>query len=183
TLEWERGDLIADYPASGGWTLTYKFNSRSPAGAFTITASLSGDKYVVSVVPATTDGYVASNRKVTGQSGYIWTAVMSGAGGTFTVDSGTCDVQAKVSTSAGQDARSHVKKVLDALEATIEGKATTDQLNYAIAGRSLSRMTPEQLIVWREKYRAEYLRELNAERIANGLGVKNQVKVRFGGVR
>lgn len=79
----------------------------------------------------------------------------------------------------GHDNRSHVKKVLDALEDTIEGKASQDQLSYSIAGRSLSRMSPTELLDWRQRYQVEYKRELAAEKINAGLGTGNKVKVRI----
>ena len=80
---------------------------------------------------------------------------------------------------SGYDNRSHVKKVLDALEATLENKASQDQLSYSIAGRSLSRLSPTELIQWRDRYREEYNREVQAERIAQGLGNSNKIRVRM----
>ena len=77
-------------------------------------------------------------------------------------------------TVPGND-MSHVEKVLNALNATIEGKATTDVLNYSIRGRSLGRMSPQELLDWRDKYLQFYKEELYEEDIANGLSVERGV--------
>ena len=52
--------------------------------------------------------------------------------------------------------------MLDAIEALIEGRATKDVSSYSIAGRSLTRMTPDELVKWRSTYRAEVARQRNA---------------------
>lgn len=55
----------------------------------------------------------------------------------------------------GQDLRSHAKKVLDAIEAVLEKRATKDQESHTIAGRSLSRTPIADLLMLRDRYRAE----------------------------
>jgi len=96
------------------------------------------------------------------------------------VSNGSFEVKPKFSAMPdGHDNRSHVKKTLDALEATIEGKASQDQLSYSIAGRSMSRMSPAELLEWRDRYRTEYEREVSRERIAAGKGSGNKIKFRI----
>lgn len=53
------------------------------------------------------------------------------------------------------DTRSHAEKVLEAIEALIEGRATKDVSSYSIAGRSLTRLTPDELVKWRSFYKNE----------------------------
>lgn len=77
------------------------------------------------------------------------------------------------------DFRSHVKKVLDAIESLLEGKATADAMSYSIGGRSISKMGPTELLKWRDVYRVEYERELDAEGIAKGLDSRRRIGVRF----
>lgn len=87
----------------------------------------------------------------------------------FYVDSGSVTYEINYATlTTGQDNRSHVKKVLDALEAMIEGKATSDQIYYMIEGRALSRIPPDQLMMWYEKYKHMYEQELKLERRKRG---------------
>ena len=106
--------------------------------------------------------------------------ITTGAGVRAYVETGTFEVKGRFANMpSGNDSRTHVKKVLDALEATLEGKASQDQLSYSIAGRSLSRLNPSDLITWRDHYKAEYNREVQAERIAAGLGNTNKIRVRM----
>lgn len=79
----------------------------------------------------------------------------------------------------GNDEQSHVKKVLDALEAVIEGKASKDQLSYSIQGRSLSRMSWTEILMVYDKYKALYFREKQAARIKKGLKTGSNIQVRF----
>ena len=76
---------------------------------------------------------------------------------------------------------SHAKIVLDAIEAVIENRATMDQSSMSIAGRSLSRLSIDELLTFRARYRAEYLKEVKQLRIKNKRGSGNTIKVNFGG--
>jgi len=46
----------------------------------------------------------------------------------------------------------HVETVIAALETVLEGKATSDTDSYSIADRSISKMSPDELLRWRTKY-------------------------------
>lgn len=61
----------------------------------------------------------------------------------------------------------------------MEGKSTADVLSYSIGGRSISKMSPEELIKWRSFYKTEYQRELEAEGIARGEDNPRRIGVRF----
>jgi hypothetical protein len=50
----------------------------------------------------------------------------------------------------------------------------------SIAGRSLSRMSINELLTFRDRYKSEYLREVKRARIKNGRGSGNTIKVNFG---
>src|SRR5690606_30112936 len=76
-----------------------------------------------------------------------------------TVQSGTLQVLAD---PASQDVRTHAEKVLEAIELLIEGRATKDVSSYSIAGRSLTRMSPDELVKWRSHYRNEVAKQRNA---------------------
>ena len=57
--------------------------------------------------------------------------------------------------SSAVDTRTHARRTLDAIEAVIENRATTDQQNYAIGGRSLTRMSIDELFKFRDRYKIE----------------------------
>ena len=150
----------ADYPATSGWTLKYK--AVSSTGYFAITTTPSGADHLASVAMATTAAYTPGN--------YTLTKYVESITELVTLAELLLTVRPAFSgKTAAYDARSHVKKVLDAIEATLEGRAAVDQLELTIDGTTLKRMPIEQLITLRSTYAAEYQRELQAERLNAGL--------------
>lgn len=98
----------------------------------------------------------------------------------YEMERGQVEVKANlVALASTDDPRSHVKKVLDAIEAVIVGRATNDELSYSIAGRSLSLTPIADLLVLRDKYKWEYDREVRAAKVAAGFKPGGQVRVRF----
>lgn len=169
TVKWNRQDLSSDYPAPT-WTLTYYF--RGPPGEFNVIASADSSFFSVSISPATSTEYKPGD--------YTWTAKVSDGTDTYTVDSGACIVKTDLAGKGpGFDHRSHVKMVLDALEAAILKKANKDQLKLNIDGFAIERMTPEQMRDWRREYKDEYSRELKAEQKKKGKGTGDRILVKF----
>ena len=156
--------------ASDSWALTYALVNS--AGQITITADASGDDYLVTLSAATTAAYTAGT--------YHWQAYVTLSDERYTVDAGTITIKPNFAAqTSGYDNRGHVKTVLDALEATLAGRASKDQMNTVIAGERIDKMTPAMLLRWRSLYMAEYEMERRAERIANGLGHDGNIYVRF----
>lgn len=144
---WKRTDLGVDYPPAS-YSLKYALRLYDTGAEIEIIASESGSDYLVEVASTTTGGYTAGR--------YLWTAYIIRTSDTerVVVGTGTFDVLADRDTVA-TDPRSHARKVLDAIEAVIENRATVDQQEYSIAGRSLKRMTIDELLKFRKTYRAE----------------------------
>ena len=141
---------LSNYPASAGWALSYTLVS--PTARQVINGSASGDDFLLAANATTTAAWAPGT--------YTWTAAVSKGTDRYTIESGQVEILADPATAAsGLDTRSHVKKTLDALEAVIEGKAANDQLAVSVAGRSITRMSPEELLSWRDKYNALYIRE------------------------
>ena len=88
-------------------------------------------------------------------------------------------VQILPDLSVTADSSSHVKNVLDAIEATILGAASKEQESYEVAGRSLKYKTLDELLKLREVYKAEWASEQKAADLAQGV-FSNTIKVRFG---
>jgi hypothetical protein len=74
------------------------------------------------------------------------------------------------------DDRSHIKKVLDAIEAVIEGRASRSEKEYSLGDKKLVSMTHEELFKQWNRYKFLYKQELQAKGLEP---VSNQVKVRF----
>ncbi|MDJ0685391.1 MAG: hypothetical protein QNJ84_11870 [Alphaproteobacteria bacterium] len=171
TWRWRRDDLAAEYPATDGWALTYILLNET--GKITFTASADGDGFLVDEAAADTVERLAGT--------YRWEAAVSRDGDRFRVGTGTIEVQPNFSAAETLDTRSHARKVLAAIEAVIERRATKDQEEYTIEGRSLKRTPIAELIALRDRYRREVISEKQNERTARGLGSGRLVKVRFKG--
>jgi hypothetical protein len=171
TWQWTRDDLATDYPATT-WTLTYRF--KNAAGGFQIVATASGDAFSVTAAAATTVAYTAGE--------YAWAAQVVNGTTKHTIDSGTLKVLPDLfasSASTGSDQRTHARIVLDAIKAVIEGRASKDQEEYSIAGRSLKRTPITDLLKMRQLYEAEVRSEQATENLRNGLQGSRVVQVRF----
>lgn len=165
TAKWRKS--LPGFPASAGWVLTYTLVTASARVTFTATAD--GDDHLVAVPAATTAGWAAGT--------YTWRAQVAKAGEVFTVADGTLRIQPAFGSAT--DGRSHARKVLDAIEAVIEGRATSQVGEYQIAGRQLKYIPIPELLTLRDKYRAEVAREDAAQRAARGLPDSRRVYVRF----
>lgn len=168
TLQFRKS--FADYKASEGWALSYQL--RNAAAAISINASTYNvHDFEVLVAASATASYTAGT--------YAWAAYVTKASERHEVGRGTMVLQPNLAAAGAADRRSHVKKVLDAIEAVVEGRATKDQQEYAIAGRSLVRTPIADLLKLRDRYKAEYASELAGERINLGLRGRKRILTRF----
>lgn len=160
----------SDYPASDGWTLEYTIINAD--GMFQFTSTTVDGVHTVALDAATTAGYTAGE--------YFYQAVAKKSTDAYVLETGNILVKPSFAElTAGYDARPHCKKVLDAIESTLEGKASKDQARYIIGSRRLDRYTFEELLVLRDKYRAEWKRWQQAEKLKQGIGGRGNVLVRF----
>ena len=167
-LTWEWDASFSDYPAS---THTLVYTLINSSNKISITASADDDDYTVAVATATTEAYSAGV--------YSYQATVTDGTDTFLVASGEITVNPSFSAATTYDNRTHAKKVLDAIEATLEGKASQDQQMIMIGGRQITTFSPDQLLSFRDAYRAEYKAEQVAAGIAAGNGNSRKIKVKF----
>lgn len=171
---WKRDDLTTDYPTDS-YSLSYEFHCDSGGGGshqFTINATEANSTYYIEVPAATTANYNPHD--------YIWGAYITKTSNSerIQIDEGKTTLLPNLADT-NADLRSHAKIVLDAIEAVIQGRATIDQSSMSIAGRSLSRLTVDELMTFRDRYKAEYLKECKEARIKNKQSSGNSIKVRF----
>ena len=159
------------YRANNGWVLTYNFRSTVADSAIDVVSVADNEHHVVTLSSETTKDYKAGT--------YSWQCTAKKDIDLHIVRNSTLVIKPNLSALTVFDGRSHVKKILDALEATLVGKASLDQLSYSISGRSLLRLSPSELLKWRDVYRAEYTRELQQEKLEQNLSTGNLIKVRF----
>lgn len=123
------------------------------------------------VSAATTANWAAGN--------YWYTIRASKDGEVFEVESGEIAIKQDMSQAEDSfDGRSHVQKVLEAIEAVLEKRATLDQERYRINNRELYRTSIPDLLLLRDRYRAELRRQ---KALANGGGglLGTTARVRF----
>ena len=171
-LIFKRTDLGTDY-ANGSYTLKYSARLEGTGSTeIEITASASGDDYLVQVNSLTTASYVAGT--------YQWQAYITRNSDSqrLTIDQGSWEVVAN-RDAATTDPRSHPRIMVEKIASILEGRAGADVNSYSINGRSLTKIPIPELMEFRSKYKAEYLREVRRERARNGVGTGATVLVRF----
>jgi len=165
---WTR-DLTTDYPASS-WSGVWYFENAYKA--FNVVASAAGTVFSASVPAATTAALRPGS--------YKWLFLVTNGSTRKSIESGVLTLQPDPAAAGNADWRTHARKVLDAIEALIEGAATTDQQSMTIAGRSLARRTFAELMELRKAYRLEVQAEESAADVAAGGGSKRRVFIRTG---
>lgn len=146
TVAWTKS--LPDYPATT-YTLTYYLVG--PVERYVITASASGSDYSIAVTAATSATWVAGK--------YRWASYAVNGATKYPVESGVVEIKLNMQTAVAGDLRTHARKVLDAIEAVIENRASKDQEAMSIAGRSLQRTPIADLMTLRSRYAIEVARE------------------------
>lgn len=166
TAKWLKS--VADFPASAGWVLTYTLVNASQR--YTFSAAPSGDEHLVTVDAATTAAWAAGDYALRGQ--------VALAGEVYTVVQGRVTVQPAYGSAT--DGRSQARRMLDAVESVLEGRAADSVAEYTIGGRQLKRIPLPDLLALRDRLRVDVAREDAATRVAAGLAPRGRIAVRFG---
>lgn len=137
-----------------------------------LTANFSENTFSFTASPTTTANWIAGDYKVS-----IYAVKENER---HTILSRPLIILPNLETITG-DSRSHIQKVLDAINAVLEERATTDQENMSLNGRTLVRTPIGDLL----KLKQFYIRELDREKRAHGLlenwggGRPNKIRVRL----
>lgn len=170
TVKWKK--TFSDYPASEGWELNYKLYNADGTDlttlAFDSEVNDDGNDFQIVIPDDTTTNWTAQQ--------IFFRGYVTKDSETFTVAQGSIEV---VSVISSFNDLKHVRGVLDAIEATLLGRASESHESYSIQGRSITKMSPEELMRWRDVYKAELVSLKKAERIRKGLGSKSKIQVRF----
>lgn len=161
---WEWTSDHTDYPA-GTWALTYYFWKQGKT--FSAAATADGTTHSVTVAAATTANYPVGRYRYQGRVSY--------SGEVFTVEDGWLEVLPNPATATA-DPRSWARRTLDAVEAFLEGNASTAQASMSIAGRSISRWSLPEL----QQFRQDLQQEVRTEEQGARAGLGRNIKVRFG---
>lgn len=170
TTKWT--DYFSDFKPEDGWSLNYYFVKSGTQ--IHITATDNGDSnHLISLSASTTAGYSPGT--------YDYKAIMIRASEKYEVAEGKITIEADfISSTSGLDNRTYNQRVRDALEAMMEGRATRVDEEYSINGRSLKRLSPEEIIMALEKFRGYCKQEEREANLKKGIRSSNKVYVRFG---
>lgn len=142
---------LTAYPAPD-WALALALRG---AGVINLTATPEGASHRFVVAAATTAVFAP------GVHWYVLRATRDGE--VVQIDDGQIEIAPDLTAQlAGFDGRSHAERVLAAIEAVIEGRATIDQQSYQINNRQLARTPIPDLLLLRSKYREEVRQERRA---------------------
>lgn len=173
-IQWKRTDIGSDYPNTA-YTATYV--ARITGGGNTeiqITGSASGSDYLFTVSSTTSADFVVGL--------YHWQLEIKrdSDNNRIIIDRGyfTCVADLDVN---GADPRTHAEIMVAKIESILSGKADSDVASYSVAGRSLSKMSFQDLIDARDYYKREVQKETVAMRIQKGQATGSTIQVRFGG--
>ena len=168
-VTWKWKKTLSDYPASE-WTLTY-YLRKDGATATSFSATADGDAHLVTVAAATTAAYASG---VYDFVGWVIKATEK-----YEVFNASIEVLPNPTNSSAYDPRSHARKVMELIEAAMEGRVPNGMESYSIGGRSINKIPLNQLRELYEKYKQDVMMEEQAERLANGRSSKRNIGVRF----
>lgn len=171
-LQWKRSDLVDDYPLA---EYSAEYVARITGGGSTeikMPATESGGTYLFTV------SSVDSALFAPGLYHWQLEVTQTSSGNRIVVDIG--DFTAIPDMDDNQaDPRIHAEIMLDKIETLLAGKADSDVASYSIAGRSLTKLSFQELLDARDHYRREVVQHKNAELVKRGKKNGSTIQVRF----
>ena len=171
-LLWKRTDLVDDYPLA---THSMEYVARITGGGSTeikVAAQELNGTYVFEVDSATSAGYTAGF--------YHWQleVTKTSTGDRVAIETGTFTAVEDLDVN-GADPRTHAEIMITKIQTILEGKADADVSSYSINGRSLTKLSYQELVDARDYYRKEYITERRTEDARNGNRSSQTILVRF----
>ena len=163
------------YDAADGYS--GKLELVNAAGKISLDSSSSdGTTHTFTASMSTTAAWAAGR--------YRWQLSAVKSGEKWVVDQGEIEIRADLAAASALDARSHLRRVLDAVEASIERRATKDQQDTRVTAGdggtiALKRLPMADLLKLRGQYQAELRQAEAAANLAAGRGSKSIIRVRF----
>lgn len=173
-LQWKRSDFSADYPTSSGYTAQYVARIQGDVAEIKIAQSdqSTDEFYLFSISSSDSASFLAGT--------YRWQLEVTetSSGNRIVLESGDFIVNADMDISES-DGRSHAQVMVEKIESLLAGRADSDVSSYAIAGRSLTKLSFTELLEARNYYLSEVAKEKAKDRAKRGLSNGSTIKVRF----
>ena len=171
-LQWKRTDLVTDYPVA---QYSAEYVARITGGGaneIKVAGDESGGTYLFIVDSVTSAAFVPGY--------YHWQleVTQTSSGNRIVVDTG--EFTAVVDLDDNQaDPRIHAEIMVGKIESLLQGKADSDVSSYSIAGRSLTKLSFQELVDARDYYRREIVVHRNKIANAKHKEGSSTIKVRF----
>lgn len=171
-IQWKRSDLVEDYPVA---THSAEYVMRITGGGSTehkIAATENVDYYLFTLDSSTSATFDPGK--------YHWQLeiTQTSSGNRIAVDIGDFTFIPDMDNNQA-DPRIHAEIMVTKIESLLSGKADSDVSNYSIAGRSLTKMSFNELIEARDYYRKEIVKHENEALLKRGKSNGSTIKVRF----
>jgi hypothetical protein len=171
-IQWRRVDLGSDYPNTQ-FTMTYVARiTAGGASEIQLTGTVYGNDYLFVANSAASADFTPGF--------YHWQleAVRNSDSNRIVIDRGFFTAVVDLDNN-NADPRTHAEIMLAKIKSLLEGKADADVANYSVAGRSLTKLSFDELIKARDYYQEEYNKEVQKQRISKGQATGTTIKVRF----
>jgi len=156
---------LSHYPASEGWALAVYIARGAAQGPLEVAAVADGDAHVFNLTAEDTGELVIGWRR------YVVRATNEDAGLVVDAEYGYLDV---VAGADAADPRTHAERMLEVIEAVLEGRVDRAVESYTVGGRQVTRMPIAELRKLRAHYKAEVWRQRNPGQLGP------RVEVQFG---
>lgn len=171
-IQWKRSDLVADYPPS---LYSAEYVARITGGGSTeikFPGTETDTHYLFTVDSATSSVFLPGL--------YHWQLeiTQTSSGNRVVVDIGDFTAIPDMDNNQA-DPRIHAEIMVDKIETILAGKADSDVASYSIAGRSLTKLSFQELLDAREYYKREINHHTNKELLKRGKSNGSTIKVRF----
>lgn len=168
TWRWQRS--LPDYPA-GAWVLVYTLFSADDV--ISLTAEAAGLEHLIDVGPSTTAAYTPGR--------FDWVAHVTDGTDRHQVGAGVLAILPDLSAASAHDGRSHARRMLDAINALLEGRASSGDLDVVRVAYRDDHVEHDltRLLQLRAQYAAAVAAEDAAAAVARGDNPGRHVRVRF----
>jgi hypothetical protein len=170
--QWKRSDLVGDYPSS---SYSAEYVARISGGGsneIKISGVGSDTHYLFTISSSDSSAYTAGK--------YHWQLdiTQTSSSNRIVVDFGDFTVIPDMDNNQA-DPRIHAEIMVDKIETILAGKADSDVASYSIAGRSLTKLSFQELLDARDHYKLEIVSHTNKELLRQGKSGGSTIKVRF----
>lgn len=171
-IQWKKALIAQDYPTA---THSAEYVARITGGGASeikLPATEVDGYYLFTVDSATSTDFAVGR--------YHWQLeiTQTSSGNRIVIERGEFEAIPDLDVNQS-DPRTHADIMLAKIETILEGKADSDVGSYSIAGRSLTKMSFDELMVARDRYKREVLQHQREELIKRGKASANTIKVRF----